>query len=184
MNSCRMCLSCLTLFILISILLLCWSSPLTSVKIHRKLWPQWDFSHIFRSLGIWMFTGSVPLRGTDCILPHINKYFSKSSSRHALRSARLAVMGPRQTMSLWNSYTEGLPSWFWWMDGHQSIGFLSGSDAWSAWEWEADKRQQSCFAFTSWGLSIAEVWGRFLEIWGIRVTGLSLQLSSSLNSVL
>lgn len=47
MNWCRMCLSCPTLFILISILLLCSSSPLTSVKIHRKLLPQWDFSHIF-----------------------------------------------------------------------------------------------------------------------------------------
>lgn len=43
MNLCRMCLSCLTFFILISILLLCWSSPLSGVKIHRKLLPQWDF---------------------------------------------------------------------------------------------------------------------------------------------
>lgn len=51
-NLSRMCLSCLTLFILISILLLCGSCPLGSVKIHRKLLPQWDFSHIFCSLGI------------------------------------------------------------------------------------------------------------------------------------
>lgn len=60
-NLCRMCLSCLTLFILISVLLLFQSSPLTGVKTHRKLLPQWDFSHIFHSLGICAFAGDAPL---------------------------------------------------------------------------------------------------------------------------
>lgn len=46
------------------------------------------FSHIFCSLGIWMLTGGVLLRGADCILPHINKHFHKSDSWRALRSDR------------------------------------------------------------------------------------------------
>lgn len=50
--------------------------------------PQWDFSHIFCSLGIWMFTGGLFFRGTDCIQPHISKHFHKSGSWHALHSAR------------------------------------------------------------------------------------------------
>lgn len=52
-------------FILISILLLCLSSPLTDVKIHRKLLPQWDFSHIFCTPGIQMSTGDTFLMGSD-----------------------------------------------------------------------------------------------------------------------
>lgn len=90
-------------------------------------------------------------------LPHINKHSHKSGSWRALHSARLAVMGPRQAcaVQLWNSYTEGLPSWFWWMDGHRAIGLRAGSDVWSAWCWEADVRQQSCFVFTGRGLSAA-----------------------------
>jgi len=129
-NFYRMCLSCLALFILISILLLCWSCPLTSVKIHRKHLPQWDFSHIFYSMGIWMFIGDVFLKGSDCSLPHISKHFHKSGSWQALHSARMAVIGPRRacTLQLWNSCTEGLPLWFWQMDGQKAIGLRSGSD--------------------------------------------------------
>lgn len=69
-NLCRMCLSCLTLFILISVLLLFQSSLLTGVKTHRKLLPQWD-SHIFRSLGICALTGDAPLC-EPCTSPHTN----------------------------------------------------------------------------------------------------------------
>jgi len=145
--------------------------------MHRKLLPQWDVSHIFSSLGIWTLTGGTVLWG-NWLLPHISKHFHKSWSWHALHSVPLAVIGPRPacTVQLWNTYTEGLPPWFWWMDGHDAIGLHSSSDVWSASYWEADVRQQSCFLFTSRGLSVAgRFQGRLLVVWGIRVTGLRLK---------
>ena len=120
------------LFILISILLLCSSSPLTSVKMHRKLFPQWDFfTHLLLIRELNAHWRRTP--------PGSWLYFT--THKQTLSQIRLlialAVIGPRRAcaVQLWNAYTEGLPSRFWWMDGHQAIGLCSGSDVWSAWYW-------------------------------------------------
>lgn len=73
----RICLSFLVQFILISVLLLCLSSPLTDVKMHRKLLPWPDFSHIFCTLGIWEFTGD-----TFPVVYHTFTFSQSAPDRH------------------------------------------------------------------------------------------------------
>ncbi len=165
MNFCRMCLSCLALFILTSILLLCWSSSLTSVKIHRKLLPQWDFSHIFGSLGIWKFMGGLPIMWENWLLFATHK--QTLSQIKLLSCTSLSSAGSDRAQADLHSATlkllHGRPAIVvWWMDGYQPVGLHSGSDVWSAWYREAAK----LFCIYK---SRFEVW---LEVWGRLLSGL------------
>lgn len=129
MNCCRMCLSWLALFILISILLLSQSFILTTVKIHRKLFSTQR-----------LFTQLLLIRDLDaqwrCAAHWIGleftmykQTFHDSEPWQALSSGRLVVTGLKQAcaLRLWSPCMGVLPR-FWWMNGHDAIGLHSDSD--------------------------------------------------------
>lgn len=128
------------------------------------------FAHLLLIRGFESSLEAYSSRRADCILPHISKHFHKSGPWHALHS----VTGPRRacTVQLWNTYTEGLPSWFRWMDGHQASIQALMYGVQGSWR-EAEKLFRIYEARFEWWLG--GFGGRLLVVWGFRVTGLRLQ---------